>query len=49
VAILAAIANVIYDPTGGFVRSKLQGSQGDAYAWNAGDPGGDPVQMLNNY
>jgi RHS repeat-associated protein len=42
-------SNVIYDPTGGFVRNNFQGNKGDAYAWNAGDLGGDPVQMLNKY
>jgi RHS repeat-associated protein len=43
-------SNVIYDPTGGFVRNNFQGNHGDAYAWNAGDAGGgDPVQMLNKY
>jgi RHS repeat-associated protein len=41
--------NVVYDPTGGFVRSSFQGNQGDAYAWNAGDPGGDPVEKLKQY
>ena len=41
--------NVVYDPTGAFVRNTFQGNQGDAYAWNAGDAGGDPVEKLKQY
>jgi RHS repeat-associated protein len=42
-------SNVVYDPTGGFVRTTFQGNQGDAYAWNAGNAGSDPVQQLKQY
>jgi RHS repeat-associated protein len=42
--------NVIYDPTGGFVKSSFSTAKGDAFAWNAGEAGaGDPTSLMQQY
>jgi RHS repeat-associated protein len=42
--------NVIYDPTGGFVKSSFSTAKGDAFAWNAGEAAaGDPTSLMQLY
>lgn len=43
--------NVIYDPTGGFVKSSFETAKGDAFAWNKSEEGyvSDPTLLLKQY